>query len=370
MVEVYPENLGERLQQAYPELDAVRDAAGDPVYLVGGAVRDLLLGRDRGDVDLVVVGDANALTARLGADAVSHERFGTAKLKLDGHEVDIAAARSESYPRPGALPVVEPSTNLQADLARRDFTVNAMAIPLQGEASLIDPFGGKADLAEKRLRILHEGSFEDDPTRAIRAARYAARLDLSLEPQTERRLRDADLGAVSANRRDAELMRLAADPNAGRAFRLLEEWGVIVLADGGSDLVEKAEAVLAAEPWRKFAPRDRALFAAAMEPFGGEQELARRRPARPSEGVVLAEDYGPIELVIARALGAEWLDDYVSKWRSVKLEIDGEDLIAAGVPQGPAVGRGLKQALHSKLDGEVSDADEELAVALRVARCG
>ena len=94
----------------------------------------------------------------------SHERFGTAKLQLDGHELDLAGARSETYPHPGALPVVRAGAQLEQDLARRDFTVNAMAIPLHGDPELIDPYGGEADLASKRLRVLHNRSFVDDPT--------------------------------------------------------------------------------------------------------------------------------------------------------------------------------------------------------------
>src|SRR6187200_1622248 len=111
----HPQGFAESLEQMYPELARVRDVSSDPVYLVGGAVRDLLLGQERADIDLVVEGDAAALASRLGAEVVSHERFGTAKVKLDGHEVDIASARSESYPHPGALPVIEPSAELAAD---------------------------------------------------------------------------------------------------------------------------------------------------------------------------------------------------------------------------------------------------------------
>src|SRR6476661_2982910 len=131
------EDLAAALRGAYPELDAVREAAADPVYVVGGAVRDLLLGRGRADLDVVVEGDAAALAARLGAGPVEHERFATAKVEFDGHEVDIASARSESYPHPGSLPLVSPAATIDADLGRRDFTVNAMALPLQGKPRLI-----------------------------------------------------------------------------------------------------------------------------------------------------------------------------------------------------------------------------------------
>jgi tRNA nucleotidyltransferase (CCA-adding enzyme) len=364
------EGIGEALRRVYPELGAVGESASEPVYLVGGAVRDLLLGRGRADIDLVVEGDAAALASRLGAGVVSHERFATAKVNLDGHEIDIATARTESYPHPGALPVVEPAARVEADLARRDFTINAMAIPLRGRSELIDPHGGRDDLAAGRLRVLHPGSFVDDPTRALRAARYAARFGFGLEAETEILLREADLGTVSADRRDAELQRLANEAEAVRAFSLLAEWGLIELRAGGAELAAGVAELLESNAWAELAPRDRALLAAALGPRGGEEALAEARPARPSEAVALAAGHDPVELVLARALGAEWLDRYLGEWRGVALEIDGEALIAAGVPQGPAIGRGLGEALRRKLDGEIGGRDQELSVALEVARSG
>jgi tRNA nucleotidyltransferase (CCA-adding enzyme) len=364
----HSESLAEALEHMHPELDLVREAGGDPVYLVGGAVRDLLLGRGRADIDLVVEGDAATLAARLGADVMAHERFGTAKLTVEGHEVDIATARTEAYPHPGALPVVGPAHHLEADLARRDFTINAMAIPLHGEPRLVDPHGGRADLAAKRLRVLHPGSFVDDPTRAIRAARYAARFDFELEAETAELLRRADLNTVSADRREAELLRLASEVEAPRAFGLLGEWGLVQLRAGGIELAEAADALLREAPWKGEAPRERTLYTAALGPAGAEAELARAAPRRPSEAVALAAGRDPVELVLARALGGEWLDRYLIEWRSVRLAIDGEDLIAAGVPQGPDLGRGLKGALRAKLDGEADGPEQELAVALAIAR--
>jgi tRNA nucleotidyltransferase (CCA-adding enzyme) len=364
------ENLAEALDRVHPELAPVREFAEQPVYLVGGAVRDLLLGRGRSDIDLVVEGDAAALASRLGADVVSHERFATAKVSLDGHQVDIAATRSENYPQPGALPVVKPAARIEDDLCRRDFTINAMAIPLRGGARLIDPHGGRADLTAGLLRVLHSGSFEDDPTRALRAARYAARFDFELEPRTAALLREANLSTVSADRRDAELLRLAGESNAPRAFALLDGWGLVELREGGPELATGVAALLESDPWRELAPRDRALFAAALGPPRGEAALAQKFPSRPSEGVVLAARHDPIELVLARAMGAAWLDRYLTEWRHVALEIDGEALLAAGVRQGPAVGRGLEEALRRKLDGEIAGRDQELEVALEAAKDG
>jgi tRNA nucleotidyltransferase/poly(A) polymerase len=364
----HSESIAEALDHMHPELAAVREAGGDPVYLVGGAVRDLLLGRGRADIDLVVEGDAAALAERLGVEVTAHERFGTAKLMLSGHEVDIASARSESYPQPGALPVVKPGADLAADLRRRDFTINAMAIPLQGAPRLIDPHGGEADLAIRQLRVLRDGSFVDDPTRALRAARYASRFGFGLEEHTAELIRETDLGTVSVDRREAELLRLASEAEAASGFALLAEWGLLELRPEGAALVAGTAELLSSDPWRGSAPRDRALLAAALGPPLGELALAEAQPERPSQAVALAVPHGEIELVLARALGAEWLDRYIGEWRDVALEIDGSDLIAAGLSQGPALGRGLEEALRRKLDGEVSGREEELAAALEAAR--
>jgi tRNA nucleotidyltransferase (CCA-adding enzyme) len=362
------ESLAAALRAAHPELAAIEAAAEEPVYVVGGAVRDLLLDRGRADLDLLVVGDAAALAAKLGPELVAHERFATAKVVLNGHEVDFAGARTESYPHPGALPVVAPADSVEADLGRRDFTVNAIAIPLAGEPRLIDPHGGTADLEAGLLRVLHDQSFVDDPTRAIRAARYAARLGFELEPGTAELLRPTDLGSVSADRRVGELLRLAAEGSASRGFALLAQWGLLELRPGGAELAARVGELLASPAWEPVAARGPAVYAAAVGKPGPEADLATARPSRPSEAVALAGSRNGVELVLARALGAEWLDEYVERWRGVALEIDGEDLIAAGIPQGPALGRGLEAALRAKLDGETAGREDELAAALAAAR--
>ncbi len=362
------ESLAAALHGAYPELDPLRRAAGAPVYLVGGAVRDLLLGRARADIDLVTVGGVGELAAELGAETLAeHERFATAKLGMDGHLLDIAAARSETYAQPGALPEVVAAAGIEADLGRRDFTINAMAIPLRGEPLLIDPHAGLADLEAGLLRILHGDSFADDPTRAIRAARYAARFGFALERGTVELVRSADLGAVSADRRRAELLRLAAEPTAPRGLELLAGWGLIETRAAGVALAAKALGVLEMPLWTGQAGPGEVVLAAALDPPGAEADLAAATPERPSQAVELARGSGPVELVLARALGAAWLDDYLESWRAVELEIDGADLIAAGVPQGPALGRGLQAALRAKLDGEADGREQELAAALRAA---
>lgn len=364
-----PIDLSGALRHAYPELEDVTGGAG-PVYLVGGAVRDLLLGRGRADIDLVVVGDPLELAATLGGAAVAttmFPEFGTAKVSFDGHEVDVAGARIETYPHPGALPVVKPAADIEADLARRDFTINAMAVLLGEHPELIDPWGGQADLADGLLRVLHEGSFADDPTRAIRAARYAARLDFDLEPATAELLATTDLSTVSTDRCDAELARLAAENSGLRGLGLLASWGLIEPRQGGIELAAKVVDLLGTDPWHEV-DRPRAIIAAALDPLGEAAELAAAEPERPSQAVALVGGRGADELVLARALGAEWLDRYMAEWRHVSLEIDGADLLAVGVPEGPAVGRGLQAALRRKLDGEIGGRERELAAALEAAK--
>jgi tRNA nucleotidyltransferase (CCA-adding enzyme) len=366
--EIEPDRVAERVR-ALRGLERLGEAAVDaPIYLVGGAVRDLLLGRERTDLDIVVEGDAAALGRRLGGEVREHERFATATVILDGLELDLATARSETYPQPGALPEVRPAT-LAEDLARRDFTVNAMAVPLADEPELIDPHGGASDLERGFLRVLHERSFVDDPTRALRAARYAARYGFDLEPDTERLLREADLGTVSRDRVDAELGKLAAEPRARQGFALLDEWGLVSVDAEALDLIDRVGGLLEAAPWQGFAPREQAVLAVAMgRGRDAAREPAAAQPARPSEAIELARGHDAVTLVLARALGAEWLDRYVAEWRHVRLEIDGDDLLAAGIPEGPAIGRGLAAAMRAKLDGEISGREEELEIALAAAR--
>jgi tRNA nucleotidyltransferase (CCA-adding enzyme) len=364
-----PNALGARLD-ALSGIERVRDAAGDtPVYLVGGAVRDLLLGRDRADVDLVVAGDAVALARRLGGELAVHERFGTATVLAEGHPLDLATARAESYPQPGALPEVRPGS-LEDDLARRDFTINAMALPLRGEPELIDPHGGAADLEAGLLRVLHPRSFVDDPTRALRAARYAARLDLALEDQTAALLARADLATVSADRVEAELAKLAGEDDPAAAFGLASRWGLVPLGAEAIDLIGTVAELLRRPPWSAVAERADAIGHVAAGRLEAARGLAARSPARPSEAVELAHGHGGAELALARAMGAGWLDRYVGEWRHVRLEIGGADLLAGGVEEGPAIGRGLAAALRAKLDGEVAGPDDELGLALRAAETG
>ena len=356
---------------ANPDLRAVRKAAdGLAVYVVGGAVRDLLTGEERADLDLVVEGDVRPLAERLGGELLEHERFRTASVSLDSGVVDIAQARAESYPQPGALPEVRPAT-ITEDLARRDFTINAMAVPLAEDGELLDPHGGIDDLRAGLVRIIHGRSFIDDPTRGLRAARYVARLGFELETATEARLAEADPSTVSEDRVTAELARIAAEKRPSAALELIASWRLLELGPGPR-LAAALERLFEDEPeWAAYADRETAILLAVApgeHPArlrGRAAKLARHdTPGSPAEVQVLAHDHVPAVLAIARAAGADWLDDYVARLRHVDLEISGYDLIEAGVREGPAIGRGLNAALAAKLEGRASGREAELRAAL------
>jgi tRNA nucleotidyltransferase (CCA-adding enzyme) len=372
--EIDESQLPERLE-ALPGIELIRRAtAGMPAYLVGGAVRDLLLGLERADIDIAVESEVRPLAEALGGQMVEHDRFETAAVAVDDHEIDIARARAEEYERPGALPTVSPAT-IHEDLARRDFTINAMAVPLAGETELLDPHGGADDLRAGVLRVLHDLSFADDPTRALRAARYSARMDLGLDANTVRLLRETDLATVSQDRITAELARIAGERHAARALELISEWGLLDLGTGPRLAAALERLFESSADWNEFASRDTAILLAVapgehpQRLRGRAAKLARHSPpASPAEIQVLAQDHVPEVLAIARVAGAPWLDEFVNRLRHVELEISGYDLVEAGVPQGPAIGRGLNAALAAKLDGRAAGHEDELRIALEAAR--
>ncbi|MGA9856457.1 MAG: hypothetical protein WBQ18_01270, partial [Solirubrobacteraceae bacterium] len=202
---------------------------GDAVYLVGGALRDLILGISPLDLDLVVEGDLEPVAAALGEPVRSHARFGTCTVSVDGRRYDLARARTETYSRPGALPTVAPAT-IDEDLSRRDFTVNALALGLSGPRAgeLLAVDGGWDDLRRRELRVIHDASFIDDPTRLLRLVRYATRLPFTVEAHTGALARAAvaagALSTVGGSRIGAELRLLAAEPDPVAAIHGLSIW--------------------------------------------------------------------------------------------------------------------------------------------------
>jgi tRNA nucleotidyltransferase (CCA-adding enzyme) len=358
-------------------------APGEGVSLVGGAVRDLLLGRRPRELDLVVEGDVEAATERLGGVVVQHDRFGTARVVTDdGCTYDLARARAESYAHPGALPDVRPA-GLEEDLRRRDATVNAIALGLDGRLVAVE--GALDDLRAGVLRVLHPRSFEDDPTRIWRLARYATRLGFTVEPATHALAAAADPTTVSGDRLGAELRLALREPDppaaleAARALNVrllppaleprprgLEDALALLPPEGRADLLALAAATatmdlpallawldamgFTADERDRVAAGSRAFLGAPLRAAGTPAQIARAARGAPLEAIALAG--GPN--------ARRWLEEL----RHVRLEIDGHDLLAAGIPEGPEIGARLQRALDRKLDGEVSGREAELAAAL------
>jgi tRNA nucleotidyltransferase (CCA-adding enzyme) len=384
-------DLADRLR-ALPAAAPLPDALPD-AWIVGGAVRDLLLGRGSGvDLDLLIEGDAvvaaGRLSAALGGTLVVHERFGTATVAARGFVYDLAGARAETYARPGALPEVRPGT-LEEDLRRRDFTVNAIAVRLDGGAVAVPH--AYEDLDARVLRVLHSRSFVDDPTRLLRLVRYATRLGFQVEPETgalaSAAVADGALATVTPTRIGSELRLLLREPSAVEALAWVAGWPLVegmafdrglaeralglLPDDGRRDLLLLATVVRSpSAAWLDalgFAANDRDVVLACGGAEGIEGRLAAA--ARPSE-IAAAVGRAPVEAVaLAGALGAEgparaWIEDL----RHVRLDIDGAGLLAAGIPQGEAVGRALAAALSARLDGTAPDREAQMAVALAAAR--
>src|SRR5213079_842213 len=398
-----------QLERLEPVFEAVAALSGDfeGVYLVGGTVRDILLGERNFDVDIAVEGDAialaQALADALGGRVRAHEKFGTAVVVYgDGERVDVVTARTEFYDAPAALPAVE-HASIREDLFRRDFTINAMAVSLKGDdyGRLVDPFGGRADLEEKRIRVLHNLSFIDDPTRIFRAVRYENRYGFPMDDHTQRLARGCiEMGLVG----DLSSARLRDELEA-----LLEEGeiehSILRLAEVGADhavhphLAADAEAValvrrltelrdryaLEIPSWRlglavlarklppdevygwlqrlKVRRRDAEQIAAAVT-VGPRLVERLRDGAEPAEVVALADPYAPDAPLFALGLAElEPLHAYFQRLRDVRLEVSGADLAELGLGESPRVGEILGELRRRKLNGELDGRDSELAAA-------
>jgi tRNA nucleotidyltransferase (CCA-adding enzyme) len=364
------------------------------VWVVGGAVRDLLLGLEPGDLDLVVEGDAvpvaQRAAARLGGEVLAHERFGTATVRGAGIAFDLAGARRETYARPGTLPDVELGARLEEDLARRDFTVNALALRLV-DGTLTGWPGAEDDVRARVLRILHDASFRDDPTRLLRMARYAARLRFAPERRTAElaaaAVVEGALTTVTGERLGAELRLLAREqqPAAldelarfGLGAALLPVFDVdasligravaVSPGDARADLVALGAAVRGADPAElaarlrelAFPASDAAAIVGCARIDGIVEELRGAAPSRAD--LVLGRR--PLEAaVLAAAAGSEAARDWLVRGRHARLAITGDDLLAAGL-SGPAVGRALRAARAALLDGSAPDRESQLAAAL------
>lgn len=392
-------------------LSAVRDiAARQSVssYLVGGCVRDAILGHRSPDLDLSVEGDARqvaraAVAIIAGGELTTHDAFGTASIALGVLHIDLITARREVYPAPGALPIVTPS-HIHDDLARRDFTVNAIAVGFSGvrRGELLDPFDGLADIDMGLIRVLHQSSFQDDATRLLRAARYAARFQFSLEHIT-RSLLVRDLGflsTISAARVRQEYLRCYAEQSPEAALSMV---GRLHLSEALVEGLRYTPAVLAG--WRRLSQAEwddgvlpwllpvlrwdeRRLevyaerFALASKERRAVRALPRTRSAlsrlarrehRPSE-IVAALDPLPTAALVAwvrlapasqrGTIAARYLDEL----RHVQPRLTPAMLKELGVREGPIFGQILRALRTARLDNPALTLDDELRLGMTLSR--
>jgi tRNA nucleotidyltransferase (CCA-adding enzyme) len=386
-------------------------------------VRDLLLDKAIHDVDLLLEsGDAVALAtlaAPPDARVTRHDRFGTVRLQSGSAAIDLSVARRETYAHVGALPRVEPGS-LEEDIARRDFTVNARALPLSSHArrehsGIVDPVEGIVDLTDGNLRILHPRSFHDDPTRVLRAARLGPRLGLSLTRGSRTALRDAlrdgVFGHVSGDRLRRELVKVFEDARLGLdpagVFRLLSNWHVLGSLEPGLDLPRAAVVPLrrlgraiASPPWRSsrwrswisglsvwLAPVSPALRRRTLQRFSVRGEVAQAISLFPkassgwTNALLGARGRGAIDAALAplseeelyalHSIAEPKLRGRIARFavedRMRRAPISGADLLEIGL-EGPALGRVLNRVRIAYLDGALKNRDEAVALAREIAR--
>ena len=403
-------------------------ARGMAAYLVGGVVRDLLLGRPGLDFDIVVVGDAVALARSLakrhGGKVTAHPRFGTATWELEKSildhsmfdnenpntehrisRIDFITARRETYPHPAALPEVTPST-LEDDLNRRDFTINMLAVRLDGAhfGELYDLHHGADDIARGVIRVLHPASFLDDPTRIFRAVRYEQRYGFAIAPETLTIVPAARpiVAALSAERVRHEFDLIFDEPHAAQMLNRLDELGMLKAVENalpwGADLRERLAAGLLAEPGPEWDLTLRyagipfrwgvgyCLWLLDLSPSAIEtvqtrlsfplsvltslREAARLRADLPAFSGAAPSKWDqrlrgvPISAIYAVYLvsGEAALETYASHWQHIHPQTDGETLKALGLPPGPAYKKILLRLRAAWLDGEVASAQQEQAL--------
>jgi tRNA nucleotidyltransferase (CCA-adding enzyme) len=409
-------SLASQIEQRLPAelLEATRRAGqvaaehDQPLYLVGGVVRDLLLSQPSLDLDLVVEGDALELARSLAktneGEVLVHPRFGTAQLRYGSSKIDLATARRESYSRPGALPRVTPGS-ISDDLGRRDFTINAMAIHLSpvNYGKLLDPYNGRGDIESGLIRILHPGSFNDDATRILRAIRYEQRFGFRLERRTEELLRKdlPLLDTISGDRLRHELELILKEQHPEAILHRLGELGVLPQIHpslpGNGWLAERFEQArqvstpvhpslylsllvyhLTEDESEAFIHRLRLPKATARtvrdtHRIKAKLDTLAEPGLSPSSTYRLLEDCSTQSilsntLACGSILARQRLQLFLGQLRYVKLSLGGEDLKRLGVPSGPMMGQMRRRLLEARLDGKAKTREEEKGLVLQWLR--
>lgn len=418
--------LGKRLvaeiRETLHKLGGIGDGLGLSVYVVGGFVRDLLLGVDNLDIDVTVEGDgvffAECFAERYGGRVRSHKKFGTAVLVLaDGSKIDVASTRLEYYESPGVLPTVERSS-LRHDLYRRDFTINTLAICINHDrfGHLTDYFGGQQDLQERVVRVMHNLSFVEDPTRVFRAIRFEQRLGFHIASHTENLIRSAVrmhlLDKLGGERLQNELVQILREKDPLAAIERMSSFGLLAFIHPALKLVPATGRVLGetrqvmawfrllyledrCEPWQVYfmalcdgLKPDEFREACARLAIPGRlavrlnsqrhlvfttMNAIRRRLKQTGEirNSQLFSWFGEFTLEVllylaARASSEEvrrFVSLYLTRLRSVVPLLGGGDLCGLGLEPGPVLGRIKERLLQARLDGEVNTLEEEEALA-------
>jgi tRNA nucleotidyltransferase (CCA-adding enzyme) len=415
------EDLGARLEKWLPPelLALLRDASqtahelGFNLYIVGGFVRDLLLNQPNLDLDLVVEGDAivlaRALEKKRGGRVHGHTRFGTAKWLLGKRNgapidhLDFTSARTEFYAHPSALPEVEMSS-IKQDLRRRDFTINTLAICLDPEryGQLLDPFGGEDDLRRGLIRVLHNLSFIEDPTRILRAVRFEQRFGFAIEPRTAQLIGDAlnMIPRVSGERLRHELDLIFQESEPEKALMRLNALGVLRAIHPKTEFTDWHTGKFAAARQAhhpvpltylgllvyRFAPSTAREFCqrlklpnsdcdTLMQVLELRDEVVEQlsvTPLAPSAIYRLLEEYADaasaiVELATDDARARDRIALFRSQLRNVQAELTGDDLKKLGLAPGPAYKKILAHLRDARLDGKISTRAQELELVKNIA---
>ena len=389
------------------ELSRLAAGHGIELYLVGGTVRDVLANDPPVDVDVMASGNADRLVESIIGQGEATVRkasaFGTWSLVVWGTGLDLSTARRETYERPGVLPAVFPGT-VRDDLARRDFSINAMAISLVGDSwgDLLDPHDGAHDLERGIIRVIHDRSFEDDATRILRAIRYACRRGFRLESRTRVLLENGlgYLSTISPDRVRHEIERIFREPRGAAMIEMAGRLGVLAAIHPA--LRADPTTLRAIETECGDHARKAGLLLGSMvqsvstcevesvvERLNLNADWARivrdvatvreRLPELEDENVMRSRVYRLLHglhpiAVESRAMAATdpamagWLRLYLDELRNVRPLLDGDDLMALGVPEGPAVGQLLTELLDARLDGIVKSVEDEEERARRALR--
>lgn len=411
------------VRNALKRVGDVADESGFPVYLVGGIVRDLFLRTANYDVDIVVEGDgitfAGMLVKKLGGRMKTHQKFGTAVVVLpDGLKIDIATARLEYYESPAALPTVELSS-IKKDLYRRDFTINTLAVRLNGGhfGELIDFFGGLRDIKERNIRILHNLSFVEDPTRVFRAIRFEQRFDFPISKHTQNLIKSAVnmklFDRLSGERIYDELALMFSELDPLKALKRMRELDLLKFLHPGLRFSAELERLfisigetltwyrllylnMQAERWFVYlmglfdrlkddAARE-ALERLAVPPRIRKRIMASRQhcrdvlfefyrndhiPASRVYDLLKPLDIEQILIMMAKARkepAKKYISLYLTRLREVKVTLTGDSLKELGLPPGPRYKKILSALLNAKLDGKISTEEDEVEFVKRAVK--